>query len=79
MTKYEFGEGVLWDDNPWIIETDRKCTGTSACRHSIATKDGFIQPAVVIVHNEGGFNSTGLCLNCIIEAAEGLGKDGFLM
>ena len=29
-------------------------------------------PAVVIGVNEGGYNSTGICLDCILEAAAGL-------
>ena len=31
-------------------------------------EDIWICPKVVIAHNEGGYNSTGVCLDCIIEA-----------
>jgi hypothetical protein len=33
----------------------------------------WICPKVVIALNEGGYNSTGVCLDCIVEAAQSLG------
>ena len=33
----------------------------------------WICPKVVIAENEGGYNSTGVCLDCIIESAKSLG------
>jgi len=33
-------------------------------------KQVWICPRVVIAKNEGGYNSTGVCLDCILEAAE---------
>jgi hypothetical protein len=40
--------------------------------NSIYYKKKWICPNVVIAVNEGGFNSTGVCLDCIIEAAQSL-------
>src|SRR3990167_5899363 len=34
------------------------------------TEKIWICPSVVIAKNEGGYNSTGVCLQCILEAAE---------
>lgn len=36
----------------------------------------WICPYVVVVHNESGFNSTGICLDCILEAVEKIKKGG---
>jgi hypothetical protein len=33
----------------------------------------WICPRVVVAYNEGGFSSTGVCLDCILEAAHALG------
>jgi hypothetical protein len=74
-----FNEGVMWEKNPFRIETDHECSsyGGTPCRHSrerheIEGSDEYrwIQPAVIIVRNEGGHNSTGVCLDCVLEAAK---------
>ena len=60
--------------------------GSSPCRHcspretvtkyrpdrSTYTRDEWTCPRVVVALNEGGFNSTGVCLDCILEAAANL-------
>jgi len=62
---------------------DEGC-GDDACQHCHSIKDvehkrwdgssyfkkQWICPAVVVAYNEGGHNSTGVCLHCIIEAAK---------
>lgn len=34
----------------------------------------YIIPYVIIAENEGGYNSTGICLDCVLEYAEKIGK-----
>jgi hypothetical protein len=74
-----FNEGVMWEANPFKIELNYECSsyGGTTCRHSGArykvegsSEERWIQPAVVIANNEGGHNSTGVCLDCILEAAK---------
>ena len=77
--KYKFKEGCMWEGGPFIIETNYECSeygGGNMCKHCHSKrnkKDSEIVwtcPRVVIAENEGGFNSTGVCLDCIIEASE---------
>ena len=81
MTKHEFPVGVLWEDNPLVIQTDYvtesyKWQGTDPpCPHchspeQVGNMIKWTVPMVVVVENEGGFNSTGACVDCIREAAE---------
>ena len=81
MATYKFDEGVMWEDNPWTIETDYKCSeyGGTPCRHcydegSTYLERTWICPRVVIAKNEAGYNSTGVCLDCILEAVEEINK-----
>lgn len=36
----------------------------------------FYCPRIVVARNEGGYNSTGLCLDCLLEAVKGLKEAG---
>jgi len=85
---YTFTEGVMWENNPWIITIDTVCDsfGGKPCRHCHShktithtrydrrtyTTEEWICPRVITVHNEGGCNSTGLCLDCVLEAVKEL-------
>ena len=82
-----FGKGVMWDDNPWQICFDETVQyGDVPCKHchdrnmvknyrddgSFWEVDTWVCPRVIVVYNEGGCNSTGLCLDCVLEAVKGL-------
>ena len=83
----EFPEGCLWEDaGSWTLITNCEFQGDEQpCKHchSPETKefkryDGTTWsekfwhcPFVVMAKNEGGHNSTGICLDCIIEATKG--------
>lgn len=83
---YTFNEGVMWENNPWFILIDQECSdlGGKPCRHChshnvvIHTRydnrtweeKKWICSRVVQVFNEGGCNTTGLCLDCLLEAIE---------
>lgn len=87
----EFPEGVLWEDNPMTIQSDKVCSefSGSPCRHSVNHKiethqssDGgtytektWENPFVVIGINEGGHSSVGLCLLCVIDAVRAFKKE----
>lgn len=84
--RHEFTAGCLWDGNPWFIDENHECSsyGGSPCKHchsarevthermdkSTYTETVWICPRVVIAENEAGYNSTGVCLDCIVEAAQ---------
>lgn len=81
--EYIFDEGGMWEDSQFTIQTDVPVgtySGSTPCRHchSIVeitpTYKRWICPTVVIGFNEGGYASTGVCLDCIIEAAEKIKK-----
>ena len=82
----KFFEGVMWEENPFEIEIDYECSQYSGnpCKHCYDFTDKkskrfdgreniekiWKNPAVVIVKNEGGYNSTGLCIKCLMEAIQ---------
>lgn len=83
----EFEEGCLWEGCPWKIVTNKVVEESdSFCRHCKDQhvhvyrsyygreyeKIAMICPRVVVALNEGTYNSTGVCLDCILEAAESL-------
>ena len=64
--KYKFSEGAT-EDGKFEIETDYQLSDyDSICRH---VKDNKLK-AVVIAVNQGGYDSTVVCLECILEAAK---------
>lgn len=80
MADILFDTGGLGEMDEWEIRRDVDVCieqGRKICKHCRpeTTRNGYIElvaPAVVYVQNEGGYNSTSVCLMCIIEAAEGL-------
>jgi hypothetical protein len=80
--EYNFNTGGVWDDPQWAIKINHteKAHLFTGCRHchSIENVTEFekkwVVPRVVIAANDGGYNSTGVCLDCILEAAEYLKK-----
>lgn len=85
VRKFEFDNGCMWEGDPWKILIDFECSGYSGrpCKHCHSIHDKihtrrdesqyvektWICPRVVFALNEGGHNSTGVCLDCILEAA----------
>ena len=71
---FRFETGGLWAELWWRIEKDYEVKLEIPCPHCelSSQQDVFICPWVVISVNEGGYNSTGICLLCILEAAKGL-------
>ena len=79
----KFYTGCLWEGNPWKIVFNVKGSDfDSRCKHSkhvtkytygvshddrILSACVFITPRAVSAYNEGGFCSTGICLDCILE------------
>lgn len=81
-----FEKGSMWENYPWEIqynvEVGTDCG--NVCSHCSAPywrtthrSDGtffstkYVKcPSVVVAHNEGHCNTTGVCLQCIIEAAK---------
>lgn len=85
MATFKFPIGGMWEDSDWTVETDHVCSsyGGKTCKHchsehGVVNKrhDGstwntreWTCPRVVVAVNEAGHNSTGVCLDCILEAA----------
>ncbi len=75
-----FQSGGVWEENDWKIAFSENRDLKGACKHAIPTEDkeeGYynpqcIVPRVVVGTNEGGYNGTGICLDCIVEAAKTL-------
>ena len=83
----EFTIGGMWEFSDWKVVHNEKISyfDGPACKHCYGKKTetrtnckggtypvGTIYcPRVIIVKNEAGFNSTGLCLDCVLEAFEG--------
>ena len=69
-----FVEGGLWDNKEWNICFDVSISRDNHCRHCRENDDPadkyeeFICPRVIVAYNEGGCASTGVCLDCVLEA-----------
>lgn len=59
--------GALWE-GPGYVVYDLPVEATDSCPH-IKLVDGHqtVCPLVIVLENEGGYNGTGLCLDCILE------------
>lgn len=67
--------GGIWEEESWRIEVDMELDVTHLkCPHVIPGGKHGICPRIVIATNEGGSNCTGVCLDCILEAAKTLPK-----
>lgn len=80
-----FEKGCLCENYPWKITFDEINSGcdNTVCKHCVEiplddprcqTQHGknWLCPRVVVAKNEGGFNCTSVCLDCILEAAKEL-------
>lgn len=61
----------------------KHCHSKKTKTHSRTDGSTFIEqvwicPRVVVANNEGGFNSTGVCLDCILEGASGLSQNCYI-
>lgn len=90
MANYKFNNGCLWEGGGFEIEIDCEVDESNGdiCKHCHSKYieenkrfDGtsyyrtkYICPKVVVAYNEGGYNTTGVCLDCIIEANETIKK-----
>ena len=83
MTSVRIDHGGMWEETYWDVEMDYECSslgGGKPCKH--CNSEGvnehgdktWICPSVVVAYNEGRNNSTGICLQCIQEAIESMGK-----
>jgi hypothetical protein len=86
---HEFKVGSLWEEGPWeLIENyDASEYGGPPCPHCFNIRkvthkrhDGstyeegrYTCPAVIVLSNECGHNSTGLCLDCLLDAVRSIG------
>ncbi len=72
-----FDIGGLWDANSFEIDNDYKKSagyGYIPCKHAVKVDEENYKIRAVIAYNEGGQCSTGVCLDCIIEAEKTLKK-----
>jgi len=81
--EWEIRLGCWVSEGGWTSEYDRTkcehCTDEVVLR--LSRKDGSHSdtiytkcPRVVVARNEGGFNSTGVCLDCILKAEKAIKK-----
>ncbi len=72
--------GGMWEDASWEIHFDDLVTAeyTIPCPHCHSPQkneygwDVVVCPRVIVASNEGGYNSTGVCLDCVLDAAKKL-------
>jgi hypothetical protein len=71
--------GGIWEEKEWEVWYDFPLRwppgwseGDKKCPHVIPGGEHGICPRVVVARNEGGESSTGICLDCIIEAVKAL-------
>ena len=73
----EFSAGGIWEEKSWYIYCNYVMDNREArifnkpCRHCYENeRHHWVCPFVVVAINEGGHNSTGVCLECIMEAGK---------
>lgn len=82
--------GGMWEDYEWEIHFNEPVTHADKrsyphCKEPFIYRrkrsDGShfdtviaICPRVIVARNEGGYNTTGVCLDCVLEATKGLLK-----
>jgi hypothetical protein len=82
--KHTYETGGMWEESAFTISVDHPCQESiggstiKPCKHCHSEKKegGYLHwicPKVVIAVNEGGYNSTGVCVDCILEACENIG------
>lgn len=78
INKMKFDVGGIWEESEWyiyrsyIIDEYLNFSSKKYCKHCYKNEQNhWVCPFVVVSINEGGHNSTGICLDCIIDA----GKD----
>jgi len=72
--KIEIKQGEFSEGYPWCIKSPYgEIEPENACKHCTQTEDGLFEVrAVVIALNEGSWNGTVVCLDCILENAKEL-------
>jgi hypothetical protein len=72
----KFDTGGIWESSEWeVLFNEMVEYSNKPCHHCInienICKSSFNKswtcPRVIKVYNEGGYNSTGLCLDCVLE------------
>jgi len=76
--KHEFALGEFNEQMSWAIVEDvhrefDELHGAEFCSHVRHEQKGITIPAIVLARNEGGWNSTAVCLHCILENAHAMG------
>jgi hypothetical protein len=82
----KFSEGGMWEKRQFHIEPSCEVydyNGQKPCRHCHShrvrtskrgvTTHYWTCPAVVVAWNEGGWSSTGVCVQCILEGIDEMG------
>ncbi len=72
--------GGLWEDADWEIRFDEhvEVKYNHTCPHCHSPQKNergdpvVISPRVIVARNECGYNSVGLCLDCVLDAAKKL-------
>lgn len=65
--KHDINIGGIWEEDYFeIIENYEDKSKDEHCKHY---KDGIIS-YVVVAYNEGGYDNTGVCAECIVEALD---------
>jgi len=75
MKEIKFNVGGIWERSEWYIYCNYVINEFPAseeyCKHCYQNEQHqWVCPFVVVAINEGGHNSTGVCLECIMEAGE---------
>lgn len=72
MKGLAFSQGDLGDNIPWEIHFNYEVYSSEPrCGHCYKNRnDDWVCPRVVMAFNQGGEDSTRLCLDCILEIAQ---------
>ena len=67
MKSIKIPVGGIWEEKTWELRLHTpKGTYDNRCPHLV--EDVF--PAIIVAKNEGGYNSTGVCLLCVLDVID---------
>lgn len=78
--EHKFEVGGIWDDPDWslIVDSEENDRYGNLCPHAIFVRQEkdykvYRMPAIIVAHNQGRHDSTGVCLHCVLEGAKKVG------
>lgn len=69
----EYSEGMSWELEEDVALDVWGCGLRGVCRHAVLLDEQHVRvPRIIRAYNEGGYNSTQMCVDCLLDALAGV-------